>query len=166
MNSPFKRLIRASGAAAVVAGAVLIAAPVAQADSGYYGTWNLTAWDLGGKIINCPGKLSLPPPAPTIECNGVETLKLKKDNTYLSTLDVIRMEAHGGEFEVIRFSTNKQRTIIFQSFEVKDAPSPYQVKFQGKTSTGAYKKMVITKRMSTGPGEDILVSMIFSRSAN
>jgi len=166
MNSTLKRLIGASGAAAVVAGAALMAAPAAQADGGYYGTWNLTAWKLDGKITNCPGKIPLPPPAPTIECKGGETLKLKADYTYKSTLDVIRMESHGGEFEVTKFPTNKYRTIIFQSFDVKDEPSPYQLQFQGKTSAGTYNKMVISTRLSPGPGQDkVLISMVFSRDA-
>jgi len=166
MNSTLKRLIGASGAAAVVAGAALLAAPTAQADGGYYGTWNLTAWKLGGKIITCPGKLPLPPPAPTIECTGGETLKLTPDYTYKSTLDVIRMETHGGEFTIVKFSTNEHRTIIFQSYDVKNDPSPYQVKFQGKTSAGTHKKMVVSTSISTGPGEKIPIKMIFRRDAN
>jgi hypothetical protein len=170
MNSTLKRRFGACGAAAVVAGTALMAAPAAQAaqaDSGYYGTWNLTAWKIDGKIVNCPGKVPLPPPAPTIECKGGETLKLRSNNTYKSTLDVIRMESHGGEFEVTKFATNKYRTIIFQSFDVKEDPSPYQLQFQGKTSAGTPKTMVISTRISPGPGQDkVLISMVFSRDAN
>jgi hypothetical protein len=74
--------------------------------------------------------------------------------------------AHGGEFDIIKFPTNKYRTILFQSFDVKDAPSPYQLQFQGKTSAGAPKKMVISTRLSPGPGQDkVLISMVFSRDA-
>jgi len=166
MNPTLKRLIGASGAAAVLAGAALIAAPAAQADGYYYGTWNLAAWKLNGKTINCPGVVPLPAPAPTIECKGGETLKLKQDYTYKSTLDVIRMESHGGEFDIIKFPTNKYRTILFQSFDVKNAPSPYQLQFEGKTSAGAPKKMVISTRLSPGPGQDkVAISMVFSREA-
>ena len=179
MNSTIKRLIGASCAAAVVAGAALMTAPAAQANGGnsgaaikpaqvygaFYGTWNLAAWELDGQIINCPGKLPLPAPAPTIECTGGETLKLRSNNTYKSTLDVIRMESHGGEFEVIKFPMNKYRTIVFQSFEVLDDPSPYQVKLQGKTSAGTYTKLVVSTHISTGPGVKIPISMIFRRDA-
>ena len=166
MNPTLKRLIGASGAAAVLAGAALVSAPSAQADGDYYGTWNLTAWKLNGKTINCPGVVPLPAPAPTIECKGGESLKLKQDYTYKSTLDVIRMESHGGEFDIIKFPTNKYRTILFQSFDVKDEPSPYQLQFQGKTPAGTPKKMVISTRLSPGPGQDkVLISMVFSRDA-
>jgi hypothetical protein len=149
----------------VVAGTTFIAAPAAQAYDGYYGTWKLTAWELDGKIINCPGKLPLPPTAPAIECKGGETLKLMSDNTYNSTLDVIRMESHGGEFKVIKFKTNKYRTIIFQSYDVKDEPSPYRVNFQDKTSAGNYKKMTVSTSISMGPGEKTPIAMIFGRNA-
>jgi hypothetical protein len=166
MNSTIKRLIGASGAAAVVAGAALMAAPAAQADGGYYGTWILEAFKIGSQTIDCPGKLPVPPPAPTIECKGGETLKLKSDYTYKTTLDVFRGESGKGEFEVIKFSTNDYHTIIFDSYEVKDAPRSYQVKFQGKTSAGTPKKMVVFSSIGTGPGQDVTVKMIFRRDAD
>jgi hypothetical protein len=46
----------------------------------------------------------------------------------------------------VKFSTNEHRTIIFQLYDVKNDPSPYQVKFQGTTSAGTHKKVVVSKR--------------------
>jgi len=167
MNSTLKRLIGASGAAAVVAGAALMAAPAAQADGGYYGTWTLEAFKIGSQTVDCPGKLPVPPPAPAIECKGGETLKLKSDYTYKTTLDVFRGESGKGDFEVLKFSTNDYHTIVFDSYDVKDNPRSYQVKFQGKTSAGTPKKMVVFSSVGTGPGsEPIVVKMIFRRDAD
>ena len=57
MNSTIKRLIGASGAAAFIASAALIAAPVAQADGGYYGAWTLESFKIAAMAeayeINC-----------------------------------------------------------------------------------------------------------------
>lgn len=166
MNSTIKRLLGASGAAAVLAGAALVAAPAAQADGAYYGAWTLTAWKLGGQTINCPGKLPLPPPAPTIECKGGEYLELKSGYTYKTNLAAFRGNSGKGEFEVIKFSTNKYHTIIFDSYDAKDDPRSYQVKFQGKTSAGTPKKMVIFTSVGTGRGEDTMIKMIFRRDAD
>ena len=166
MNSTLKRLIGASGAAAVVAGAALMAAPAAQADGGYYGTWTLEAFKVGSQTIDCPGKLPFPPPAPTIECKGGETLKLKSDYTYKTTLEVFRGESGKGEFEVIKFSTNKYHTMIMDSYDVQDDPRSFQVKFQGKTSAGTPKKMVLSRSALSVSGEAITVKLIFRRDAN
>ncbi len=165
MNSTIKRLIGASGAAAVVAGAALAAAPAAQADGGYYGTWSLAAVKVAGDKVDCPGKIPLPPPTPAVECKVGETLKLKSDYTY-KTSGLTGGEANKGEFEVLKFSTNKYHTIIFDSYDVQDDPRAYQVKFQGKTSAGTYKKMVMFISIGMGPGEDILVKTIFRRDAD
>ncbi len=166
MNSTLKRLIGASSAAVVVAGAALMAAPAAQADGGYYGTWTLEAFKVGSQTIDCPGKLPFPPPAPTIECKGGETLKLKSDYTYKTTLEVFRGESGKGEFEVIKFSTNKYHTMIIDSYDVQDDPRSFQVKFQGKTSAGTPKKMVLSRSALSVSGEAITVKLIFRRDAN
>ena len=166
MNSTLKRLIGAAGAAAVVAGSALVAAPAAQADGGYYGAWTLEAFKIGGEEVKCPGKLPVPPPAPSISCKGGETLELKSDYTYKTTLDVFRGESGKGEFEVIKFSTNKYHTIIFDSYDVQDDPRSYQVKFQGTTSAGTPKKMVVFTTVGMGPGRDVTVKMIFRRDAD
>ena len=166
MNSTLKRLIGASGAAAVVAGAALMAAPAAQADGGYYGTWTLEGFKVGSQAIDCPGKLPFPPPAPSIECKGGETLKLKSDYTYKTTIDIFPGESGKGEFEVIKFSTNKYHTMIFDSYDVQDTPRSFQVKYQGKTSAGTPKKMVLSRSALSVSGEAITVKLIFRRDAD
>ena len=166
MNSTIKRLIGASGAAAVFAGVALMAAPAAQADGAYYGAWTLEAFKIGSQTVDCPGKLPFPPPAPTLECKGGETLKLKSDYTYKTTLDVFRGESGKGELEVIKFSTNKYHTIIFDPYDVQDDPRSFQVKFQGKTSAGTPKKMVFARSALSASGETIMVKMIFRRDAD
>lgn len=166
MYSTLKRLIGATGAAAVVAGAALMAAPAAQADGGYYGTWTLEAFKVGSQTIDCPGKLPFPPPAPSISCTAGETLKLKSDYTYKTTLEVFRGESGKGEFEVIKFSTNKYHTMIIDSYDVQDDPRSFQVKFQGKTSAGTPKKMVLSRSALSVSGEAITVKLIFRRDAD
>ena len=165
MSLTLRRVVATAGATALIAGAAIVAAPPAQADGGYYGSWTLAAVKIAGDKVDCPGKLPLPPPTPAIECKVGETLKLKSDYTY-KTSGLTGGEANKGEFEVIKFSTNDYRTIIFDSYDVKDNPSSYQVKFQGKTSAGTYKKMVMFIRIGMGPGEDILVKTIFRRDAD
>ena len=166
MRKSLKRVIGAAGALGVVAGLALLPAQAAQADGAYYGAWTLHGWKIGNQSIDCPGKLPLPPPAPSISCKGGEMLELNADYTYKTTLDVFRGKSGKGEFEVIKFSTNKYHTIIFDSYEVQDDPRSYQVKFQGQTYSGAPKKMVVFTSVGTGPGEEVMIKMIFRRDAD
>lgn len=166
MRTSLKRAIGAAGALGVVAGLALLPAQAAQADGGYYGAWTLEAFKINGKVVNCPGSLPLPPPAPPISCKAGETLDLMSDYTYKTTLDVFRGKSGKGEFEVIKFSTNKYHTIIFDSYDVKDDPRSYQVKFQGQTAAGTPKKMVVFSSIGIGGGDEIMVKMIFRRDAD
>lgn len=166
MNTAMKRALGAGGALALAASVALVPATAAQADGNYYGAWTLEAFKIGGQEVKCPGTLPVPPPAPSISCKGGETLELKSDYTYKTTLDVFRGESGKGEFDVIKFSTNKYHTIIFDSYDVQDDPRSYQVKLQGKTSAGTPKKMVIFTSIGTGAGRQVMVKMIFRRDAN
>ena len=166
MNSTIKRLVGASGAAAVVAGAALMAAPAAQADGNYYGAWTLTAWKIDGKKIDCPGKLPVPPPAPPIECKGGEYLELKSDYHYKTNLEIFGTYLlNKGDFDITKFPHSKYKTIIFDAPGDENDPRAYQVKFQG-TSSGAPKKMVVFVSMATGGGKTTTVKMIFRRDAD
>lgn len=161
MNSTIKRLLGASGAAAVLAGAALVAAPAAQADGNYYGAWTLTAWKLDGKTIECPGKLPLPPPAPQIGCKSGEVLELKSGYRYKST---IANFSHKGAFEVLKFPKSSSQTIVFDGDDESDDPRAYQMKLQG-AGDGTPKKMVIF--LSTGrAGSETTIKMIFRRDAD
>lgn len=165
MKRSIKQLIGASGAAAVLAGSALIAAPAAQADGGYYGTWTLEAFKIGGTTIDCPGKLPFPPPAPSISCTAGEILKLNSDYTYKSTLDVFRGALGKGEFDVINFGNNKYKTIVFDSNVAADNPRAYRMKLQG-TGDGSPKKLVIFLAFDLPSGDNVKISMIFRRDAN
>ncbi|MEY4171534.1 MAG: hypothetical protein RLZ94_2607 [Actinomycetota bacterium] len=165
MNSTLKRLIGASGAAAVVAGAALITAPGAQADGGYYGAWTLEAFKIAGKRVDCPGTLPFPPPAPAISCTAGEVLELRSDYTYKSTLDVFRGALGKGNFDVVKFGNSHHKTIVFDSNVDTDNPRAYRMKLQG-TGAGAPKKMVIFLAYNTPSGGQTKVSMILRRDAN
>lgn len=167
MNSTIKRLIGASGAAAVVAGAALMAAPAAQADGGYYGAWTLTEWKIDGKTIKCPGELPLPAPAPPIKCKGGEYLELKSGYTYKTNLEIFgRYLVNKGEFDIIQFPQAQNKTIIFDATGDENDPRAYQIKFQGQTSSGGPKKMVIFITAEGPGGRSTSVKMIFRRDAD
>lgn len=165
MKTAMKRALGASGALALAASAALIPASAAQADGAYYGAWTLTAWKLGGQTVNCPGKLPLPPPAPTIECKGGETLELKSGYRYKTTIPAFRGASGKGDFEVLKFPNRKSKTIVFDSDDAQDDPRAYQMKLQGYGS-GTPKKMVIFMSIGTGAGQDTMIKMIFRRDAN
>ena len=166
MNSTIKRLIGASGAIALAAGAALIAAPAAQADGGYYGAWTLTGWKIGDVKIACPGSLPLPPPAPPLECKAGEILELKSNYRYKTNLEIFgdRLLSKG-YFATTKFPKSKYKTITFDADGAVDDPRSYQMKLQG-TGAGAPKKMVIFVSIGTGGGEDTMVKMIFRRDAD
>lgn len=167
MNSTLKRIIGASGAAAVVAGAALMAAPAAQADGAYYGAWTLTAWKIDGKTIKCPGELPLPAPAPPIKCKGGEYLELKDGYTYKTNLEIFgRYLINKGDFDIIQFANATNKTIVFDATGDANDPRAYQVKFQGQTSAGTPKKMVIFVSIGTGGGKSSMIKMIFRRDAD
>jgi hypothetical protein len=73
MKQASRRVLCVTSAVAAAAGLLLASSPAALADGGYYGTWTLTAWKLNGTQIDCPGKLPVPPPAPSIECAGASS---------------------------------------------------------------------------------------------
>jgi hypothetical protein len=161
MKKAMKRALGAGGALALAASAVLIPAAAAQADGNYYGAWTLTAWKLNGKTIECPGRVPLPPPAPSISCKAGETLELKSGYRYKST---IANFSHKGAFEVLKFPKSASHTIVFDADDESDDPRAYQMKLQGAGS-GTPKKMVIF--LSTGrAGAETTIKMILRRDAD
>lgn len=163
MKSVVRKLLGVSAAVAVIAGGALVAAPAAQADGGYYGEWTLTAWKLGKQKIDCPGSLPLPPPAPTIECKGGETLTLKPGYRYATTIPAFEGSSGSGYFATVMFPGNTVETIVFDSDDAKDDPRAYQMKLTGMSS-GMANKMVIFVSVGTGRGEDTMIKMIFRRN--
>lgn len=165
MKTAMKRALGVGGALALAASVALVPATAAQADGQYYGAWTLTAWKVGGQTINCPGKLPLPPPAPSISCKSGETLELKSGNRYKTTLDVFRGATGKGDFAILGFSDRAHKNIVFDADDAQDDPRAYKIKFQG-TGDGAPKKMVIFTSIGTGAGRDTMIKMIFRRDAN
>jgi hypothetical protein len=165
MNTALKRALGAGGALALAASVALVPATAAQADGQYYGAWTLTAWKVNGQTINCPGKLPLPPPAPTIECKGGEILELKSGYRYKTTIPAFKGNAGKGDFTVFTFPNRKYKQIVFDSDDAQDDPRAYKMKLQG-TGNGAPKKMVVWLSVGRPGGEDIVVKMIFRRDAN
>ncbi|MBU6311337.1 MAG: hypothetical protein KGN38_02290 [Actinomycetales bacterium] len=165
MRSSIKRAIGMAGALGVVAGLALLPAQAAQADGSYYGAWTLEAFKIAGKKIDCPGELPFPPPAPPISCKAGETLELRSDYTYKSTLDVFKGALGKGSFDVIKFANSSHKTIVFDSNVDTDNPRAYRMKLQG-TGSGAPKKMVIFLTYNAPGGEDIKISMILRRDAD
>lgn len=160
MKKTMKRALGAGGALALAASAVLIPATAAQADGNYYGAWTLTAWKLNGKTIECPGSLPLPPPAPAVECKGGEYVKLKSNYRYKTNINVLGRQQRSGSFEVLKFPSAANPTIVLDSDVDADDPRAYQFKLKGSGS-GLPKKLVI---WSTEGG--ITLKMILRRDAN
>ena len=55
MTSIRKRLLGAAAVAAFVAASTVCAAPAAQADGGYYGSWTLITFKMGKTVLAEPG---------------------------------------------------------------------------------------------------------------
>ncbi len=85
MASTATRMIAAAGAATLIAGAAIAAAPAAQADGDYYGTWTLIAIKGEGQKQKCEG-----PAQGTDVCPGGETLTLKSNYRYAASAYLAR----------------------------------------------------------------------------
>ena len=81
MTSTRKRLLGAAAVAAFVAASTVCAAPAAQADGGYYGSWTLITYKLGTKSMKCDS-----PPNDEGMCAAGMTLDLKANYRYKSTI--------------------------------------------------------------------------------
>ena len=164
MRTSLKRTAAIAGTLIVAASAALIGAQGAQADGNYYGAWTLEGWNFGGKRIDCPGSLPLPPPAPTISCKAGEVLELKTNYRFKSTFKFAGDNSAGG-FDVIKIKGSKYKTIVFDPDTATNDPRAYQLKLQG-TGSGAPKKMVIFLGYVGPNGNEKTVKMIFRRDAN
>jgi hypothetical protein len=163
MSLTLRRVVATAGATALIAGAAIVAAPPAQADGGYYGSWTLAAVKIAGDRVDCPGTLPFPPPTPPISCTAGATLQLRSDYTYKSTLPTVFRGARGkGSFDVVKLVKGSSKTIVFESNVDTQNPRAYRMKLQG-TRDGTPKKMVIFLTYNTPSGEDLKISMILHR---
>ena len=88
------RTLAAAAVVAVVVGGAPMSSAAPASGRGHLGTWELAQWNVDGTVIDCPGKLTLPAPAPAIDCKGGEFLKLTKGSRYTSNLSVFETMRH------------------------------------------------------------------------
>ena len=91
-SSIFTMAATAAIALTVIAAPTSTAAP--KPDRSYIGTWELASWNIDGTTVDCPGTLSLPAPAPPIECSDGQFLKLAKNARYTTNVSVFRSTKH------------------------------------------------------------------------
>jgi hypothetical protein len=165
MKKAMMSAVIATAAIALAVSSAPISASAAQSDRGYYGTWELAAWNIDGTNVDCPGKLPVPPPAPAIECKGGEFLKLTKGSRYRSNLSVFQTMTHPkGSFGVLELPSSPTKTIVFYSDSARQDPRAYNLKLS-KGADGR-DSMIISLEFSAGQGKDTNIKMIFSRKAN
>ena len=163
MRTSLKRALTATGALVLAAGAVLLPASAAQAHGDYYGKWKLTAWRIGGVTIPCPGKLEIPPPAPSISCDDKEKLVLRTNYRYAATLKVLtRLDEETGDFKVTKFPSSVNKVIVFDPNSDGTNPRAYRLQLIG-TKAGTPNKMKIYLATTNRDGSKSTAAMIFTR---
>jgi hypothetical protein len=146
-----------------MAGAALVAAPAAQGDDAYYGTWTLTAITVDGQKQKCEGSDD-----DMNVCPGGETLTLKSTYRYKASAFIAQMLFLGatgdrkGSFVTPVFSSTGDQVLVLEGDVIGIAPlgSAWQMVLKDKRS-GSPTKMNLT--MQTGFGEWTLT---FRRDAN
>lgn len=163
MSLTLRRVVAAAGATALMAGAALVAAPAAQADDAYYGTWTLTTITVDGQKQKCEGSDD-----DMNVCPGGETLTLKSTYRYKASAFIAQMLFLGatgdrkGSFVTPVFSSTGDQVLVLEGDVIGIAPlgSAWQMVLKDKRS-GSPTKMNLT--MQTGFGEWTLT---FRRDAN
>lgn len=157
MASTVTRMIAAAGAATLIAGAAIAAAPAAQADGDYYGTWTLTAIKGEGQKQKCEG-----PAQGTDVCPGGETLTLKSNYRYAASAYLAQslwLGAKGnkkGSYVTTVLPGTGQQIVVLDSDRNGITPlgGAWQMELMNSRS-GTPTKMVLT--LQTGFGEFSLV---------
>lgn len=162
MKKASRRALCVTGAVAAAAGLLLASSPAALADGEYYGTWTLTAWKLNGTEMDSPGKLPVPPPAPSIEYAGGEQLQLKENYRCRTTIPAFKAQKGKGDFEVITSPNRQHKAVIFDSDDRQDDPRAYKMRLEGSGAQGP-TKMVICQSVGSEQGLTT-IEMIFVRA--
>lgn len=163
MTSTRTRLISAA-ASAVMAGGALVAAPVAQADGGYYGTWTLTAIRVGAQVQKCDGL-----PGDEDKCRAGMTLRLKPNYRYSSTIkgaELILLPGKGN-FVTTTMAGTGSHVVVFQADTFTTYVRAWEMTLQG-TRYGAPSKMVLSGAFGENPddpNDDARLELIFHRDA-
>lgn len=163
MTSTFKRLIGAAAATAVVAGATVMAAPSAQADGGYYGTWTLASIKLDQQTLKCDGL-----PGEEDKCPAGMTMQLKADYRYNTTIKgfEIILPPGKGAFVTTTMTGTNTHVIVMSPSEYPTFLRVWQMKLQG-TRYGAPQKMVLYSSPLYSTGDQTLgvVKLVFYRNS-
>lgn len=154
MAPTIKRIIAAAGTTALIAGAVIVGAPSAHADGGYYGTWTLAAIKADGQKVKCEGSEGL--------CPGGQTLVLKTNyryatSAYLARILIFTDKGGGkGSFATPVFPGTQQQVLVLEDDAGGIVPlgSAWQMVLKDKRS-GSPTKLVLS--LQTGFGEYTLV---------
>ena len=163
MRTSLKRALTATGALLLAAGAVVLPATAARADGAYHGTWKLTAWKINGVTIPCPGKLELPPPAPSISCNDHEKLVLNDNYRYTTNLEVLaHLHDDTGDYAVLKFADTPDKVIVFDANLGGGNPRAYHLRLIG-AKAGTPNKMKISLSTTNPDGSKSIAKMIFIR---
>lgn len=163
MASTLRRVLATAGATALMGGAAIVAAPSAQADGDYYGTWTLTAVKLGDQKQKCEGTDD-----GSRICPAGKTLTLKSDYRYKASAFVAQimfMSAAGdrkGSFVTPIFPGTGAQTLVLEGDATGIAPlgSAWQMTLKGPRS-GSPTKMVLS--LQTGFFD---IGLVFQRDAN
>jgi hypothetical protein len=163
MASTLRRVVATAGATVLIAGAAIVAAPSAQADGDYYGTWTLTAVKLGSDKQQCEGKDD-----GSDICPGGKTLTLKSNYRYKASAFVAQaffLGAKGdqkGSFVTPVFPSTGDQALVLEGDATGIAPlgSAWQMTLKG-TRSGSPTKMILT--LQTGFFE---IGLVFQRDAN
>ena len=163
MPLTLRRIVATAGAAALIASAGIVAAPAAQADGGYYGTWTLTTIKLGDQKQKCAGTGD----GSTI-CPSGKTLTLTSDYRYKASAFVAQVMFLGaggdgkGSFVTTVFPGTGERTLVLEGDATGISPlaSAWQMTLKG-TRSGSPTKMILT--LQTGFFE---IGLVFQRDAN
>lgn len=165
MTSTRKSFMYAAVTIAVVAASALFAAPAAQADGGYYGTWTLTAVKAGNTVQKCDGL-----PGEEEKCRAGMTLDLKSNYRYISTikgLEIILMPGKG-DFVTTTVPHTGSRVMVLNTDDYPTFLRAWKVKLRG-AGNGAPKKMVLSGSYGVNPNDpndDAPLKLVFRRDAD
>ena len=164
MTSIRKRLMGAAAVTAFVAASTVCAAPAAQADGGYYGSWTLITYKMGTKSIKCDS-----PPNDEGMCAAGMTLDLKANYRYKSTIKGFNLLIAPGEGDFVTATVpgTGSHAIVLNLDAFPTFLRAWEVTLKG-TRYGAPQKMVLSGSLGENPedpSEDAIVKLVFQRNA-
>lgn len=158
-----KRLLGAAAVTAFVAASTLCAAPAAQADGGYYGSWTLVTYKMGKKSIKCDN-----PPNDEGLCAAGMTLDLKANYRYKSTIkgfDLL-IAPGAGDFVTATVPGTGLHVIVLNLDAFPTFLRSWNITLKG-TRYGTPQKMVLSGSLGENtedPSDDGIVKLVFMRN--